>query len=150
MMDFTGRNGYVLEPGPAAFYLPAEESRTGMEEVLFKIDVPSSFLSNCCDISDSEFHHINSFEEKPIEVELSLDDFKAEGIDLHQLISVNYDENGRPIYSTFVEESEEDGDYEDTALSATNSKKSQFNNSSHQGSLFKSSDGKSKFNAIDF
>ena len=144
-MDFTGRNGYVLEPGPAAFYLPAEESRTGMEEVLFKIDVPSSFLSNCCDISDSEFHHINSFEEKPIEVELSLDDFKAEGIDLHQLISVNYDENGRPIYSTFVEESENDDDYEDTALSAKYSKKSQFNDSSHQGSLFKSSNGKSKF-----
>ena len=146
-MEFGGRNGFLVEPGPAAFYLPAEESQTGVEEELFKFDIPSSMLNDCCDLpfnENNEFHHPNNnlFNEEPMEVQLSLDDFIAEGIDLHQLISVKYDKNGMPIYSSFVDCSEED-DFDETDMEY--SKKSHFNNTSRPGSLLKTSDGTSKF-----
>ena len=40
-MDFDGNTYFILEPGPAAFYLPAEESTTGVEEELFRLNFPS-------------------------------------------------------------------------------------------------------------
>ena len=45
-MDYEGSSGILLEPGPAAFYLPAEESTTGVEEEIFKLNFPSFVLNN--------------------------------------------------------------------------------------------------------
>ena len=45
-MDFDGNCGILLEPGPAAFYLPAEESTTGVEEEIFKLNFPSFVLND--------------------------------------------------------------------------------------------------------
>ena len=95
--------------------------------------------------SENEFRHLNHnlFNEEPIDVQLSLDDFRAEGIDLHQLISVNYDKNGMPIYSPFVECSEEDDDFNETTTKYH--KKTHMNNTCQPGSLLKTADGTSKF-----
>ena len=145
-MDFDGQNGFLLEPGPAAFYLPAEESLTGVEEELFKFDIPSSMLNNCCDFPfyKNEFHPTDLYKEKPLDVQYSLDDFKAEGIDLAQLISVNYDTNGVPIYSIFVESSEEEGsDNEDIAINVKYGKS--LTNLNNSRTLLKTSNGTPKF-----
>ena len=46
MMDYDASGSILLEPGPAAFYLPAEESTTGVEEEIFKFNFPSVVLND--------------------------------------------------------------------------------------------------------
>ena len=120
-MDCDAYSGIRLEPGPAAFYLPAEESTTGVEEEIFKFNFPSIVLSDTgsssLDTSGSQF---DFSKEEPLDIQFSLDDLKAEGIDLRQLIRVSYDDNGTPTYSSFADEEEDDWESENYQPAKTN------------------------------
>ena len=111
-MDYIRTNGFLLEPGPAAFYLPADESKNGVEQELFKFNFSSNVLSDSLEhaLCTSQYSLSN---EEPLDIEISLDDLKAEGIDLDQLIRVDYDKNGTPIYSSFADENDEDFECQD-------------------------------------
>ena len=54
MMDYDGSSSIWLEPGPAAFYLPAEESTTGVEEEIFKFNISSVVLYNSGNLTSVE------------------------------------------------------------------------------------------------
>ena len=146
-------NLFVLEPGPAAFYLPAEESKTGQEVELFKYDI-SSFAQNGCLLDPSIQKALNSNQlglpnDEPIDVPLSLDDFKNEGIDLNQIIKVDYDSNGVPIYSSLAEDGEDDYEYssnQDRSKQYTsNNKRLSFNHQRQPAALIKSEDSDTRF-----
>ena len=144
---------FVLEPGPAAFYLPAEESKTGQEVELFKYDI-SSFAQNGCLFDPSIQKALNSNQlglpnDEPIDVPLSLDDFKNEGIDLNQIIKVDYDSNGVPIYSSLAEDGEDDYEYSSnhdrSKQYTSNNKRLSFNNQRQPAALIKSEDSDTRF-----
>ena len=91
MMSETKNGDNVwIEPGPAAFYLPAEESASGVEEEIFKFNFSSMVPTNTRIFTSFEGISNVDLEDEPLDIQLSLDDLKAEGIDLQQLIQVRY------------------------------------------------------------
>ena len=122
-MDCDAYSGIRLEPGPAAFYLPAEESTTGVEEEIFKFNFPSIVLSDAGLSSlDTLGTQLDFSKEEPLDIQFSLDDLISEGIDLRQLIKVTYDDNGTPTYSSFTDEEEEDWETENYQRAKNNKK----------------------------